>query len=520
MGAPEHLAAAHEMCRLVDQRIEQTRYRGREQLTIPLDAVLVGQGSGHCLYECTLPPHAWVGEDTEVAVSTGESHAAGRVVRVEGTRCTFAVDQALGDQISGWLTFDGTELDETLRDRLAEISATGLATAFDHDSFQFELATAVLGAPGGRLYDEIAQAAESTETWSLDDRESDLLRTALRYRSAYVQDSPGADPVAIVPRLLDRLLELGASVLFVAPTHDQVDRAVLALCSRLAQRDRPRSGLVQRLGPITLPELRDRYGPMIDPEEIRTDLQAGLEQRLAGLRLEDLRLRTTEASQRYDIVYDTYTSVAQRLERARAQSSLLRVLRLGNRDKPEELLVTLYRMRPDVKAARAARDAMVTELAQAEAARATQLAIGPGTGSEPPSGARSITIGERRREIAETVAELEAAGGEIERTLRRRCRLMATTVGQVLLHRLPRPTADVVVVAGQVSPPMAFFLAGLATRSVIRIGGPDRLLGAAPLVALPVHDGLRPVVPNASLFSHDVAGRRRGRRGLRRASPR
>ena len=77
-----------------------------------------------------------------------------------------------------------------------------------------------------------------------------------------------------------------------------------------------------------------------------------------------------------------------------------------------------------------------------------------------------------------------------------------------------------VVIAGQVSPPMAFFLAGLATRSVIRIGGPARLLGAAPLVALPVHDDLRPVVPNASLFSHDVAGRRRSRRGLRRASPR
>ncbi len=61
---------------------------------------------------------------------------------------------------------------------------------------------------------------------------------------------PGADAGALVARLLDRLVELDARVLFVATTGHAVDRTVGLLCDRLARSGRLRSGLVQRVGPL------------------------------------------------------------------------------------------------------------------------------------------------------------------------------------------------------------------------------------------------------------------------------
>jgi hypothetical protein len=86
------------------------------------------------------------------------------------------------------------------------------------------------------------------------------------------------------------------------------------------------------------------------------------------------------------------------------------------------------------------------------------------------------TFGERRREIAQAREGLARTRERIDAALRRRCQLVATTPGQVFAGRLPRDSFDVVVIAGALTPPEAFYLGGLSTRSMIAVGEPGRRL--------------------------------------------
>jgi hypothetical protein len=496
MAASEHLGMVRRMSRVVDEQIAEVRRRGEDRFTVQLGAVLVGARGGQWVYECELPSPSSVAEDTLVAVSAARQHVTGRVVQVDGRRCRFAVDQNLGREISGWLAVDGLDVLETLRARLTELITQG-HTASESSPFHFEQAALALVGPGGPLDDSIAEGAASADTWSLHDRQADLIRTALRYRHAVVQAPPPEEIVGFLARLVGRLLDHDATVLLVGASAALVDHTTLAVCSDLAVRGRLRSGVVQRLGPIALDELHRGFGPLVDAEEIAADLRHGLDQRLAVLAHEELLLRQRAAEDRCADVQRLYSDVVARLDESGARRGLQRLRSGENRS---ELVVALHKLRAQLTAARAERDLLTAQVAASAAELGRPVDDSPTSAADPRQAEADWITGLRiggAKEIATVREQLESAYAEIRTTLQRRCRLAAGTAGRAVVGSLPRTTYDAVLIVGDLDEALTYYLAGMAGGRVIQAvygAQPARAAAQSPTPAPPTTRSPQPTV--------------------------
>jgi AAA domain len=496
----DQIALVREMVAEVDAEIAAASRADRAG-PYPFEATLVGRAAQRWLYEFRTPPRGAF-SDAPVDVQSNGKQVAGWVASVTDGTCTIAVDADLGARATGWVDVDTAGPLRALHSRLTNL-APELRVAQGR-TFQFDQAALVLGAPGGRLRDEIARAAESTDNWSLDDRQSQVLGTAMRHRWAFVQPPPDGNATTLLVALLERLLELDASVLLVSPHAAAVDWSLHTLCDRLRPHGEVRSGVFQRIGPIAVRALEERHGPLVDPDIIAADLNAELDRQSAALDEAELKLRYQDAVARYAEVEEIHEDLTDRLERARHRRGLVRIGR--NTDKPDELVVELHKLRPRRAAAKQNRDNIAAQLAALQEAE-----IKPNPAVVPIEQAATFTG--RLRQITDARDGLVDARATIEEALRQRCRLVATTTGQAFVRRLPRTQFDVVVIVGRISRPEAFYLAGLSTRSVIAVGAPQAAgtVGARPLPhAARGGIGLgRSAAQSHAAQSHGVASRTR-----------
>jgi hypothetical protein len=490
----DQIALVREMVAEVDAEIAAASRADRAG-PYPFEATLVGRAAQRWLYEFRTPPRGAF-SDAPVDVQSNGKQVSGWVASVTEGTCTIAVDADLGPRATGWVDVDTAGPLRALHSRLTNLAPE--LRVSQGRTFGFDQAALVLGAPGGRLRDEIARAAESTDNWSLDDRQSQVLGTALRHRWAFVQPPPDGNATALLVALLERLLELDASVLLVSPHAAAVDWSLHTLCDRLRPHGEVRSGVFQRIGPIAVRALEERHGPLVDPDIIAADLNAELDRQSAALDEAELKLRYQDAVARYAEVEEIHEDLTDRLERARHRGRL----RLGGRtDKPDELVVELHKLRPRRAAAKQNRDKIAAELAALREAE-----IKPNPAVVPIE--HASTFSGRLRQITDARDGLVDARATIEQALRQRCRLVATTTGQAFVRRLPRTQFDVVVIVGRISRPEAFYLAGLSTRSVIAVGAPQAAgsVGARPLPHAARGIG---VGRGAGAQSHGVASRTR-----------
>jgi len=458
LRAPEHDRRLRAMRDVVDQQLAAAATGGRRAV-LGVDATRVARGPGGCLYRVDPPPEVTLVEDAPARLSVGDRASEGRLGPVADESCLVEVADDLGPRVlEGRLVVDNLGPLRGLRARLEALEGVP-----SPESFRFDQAALVLGAPGGRLRDRIAAAADSTAEWAFDDRGGDVLRSALRQRWATVQIPPGTDAGGLVARLLDRLLALDARVLFVAPTGYAVDRTVGALCERLARSGRLRSGLVQRVGPLAPGAVRDRYGPFVEAATIAADLRAGIEARLADVDRVEGRLRYDEPTRRASELDRHAAELDGQLQRTVGT----RVARRGRGTDPDTLVVRRHELRTRGRSARQDADRIAQELAAAGSGPVPAVQDVVGAGGTPADQLRRLAAARR---------ELVSARDQVQTTLRARVRLVAATTRGAYLRGLPRADFDVLVVAGPALQPEVYYLAGLAARSVIAVGdsGPDR----------------------------------------------
>jgi hypothetical protein len=473
--ASDQIALVREMVAEVDAEIAVAARADRDG-PYPFDGSLVGNTGQRWLYEFEVPARAALA-DAPAEVQSRGKQVSGWVAGVSGGVCTIALPDNLGPHATGWVDVDTAGPLRSLRARLTDLAPEPRAAAIV-PPFQFDQAALVLGAPGGRLRDKIAQAAESTENWSIDDRQANVLGTALRHRWAFVQPPPDGNATALLVQLLERLLGQDASVLVVSPHSAAVDWSLHALCDQLRPRGEVRSGALQRLGPIAVRELEERHGPLVDPELIAADLNAELDRQNSALDEAELVVRHDEAMLRYTETEQIHEELTERLARARARNRV--VSRLRNADRPDALMVELHKLRPRQVAVKAQRDKIEEQLAK--------LAEAESRPAPPPLEDRGASFGGRLRAISDARDGIVDARANIDEALRRRCRLVATTTGQSFVRTLPRQSFDVVVIVGRISRPEAFYLAGLSRRSIVAVGAPQPASAGArtaPHVARP-----------------------------------
>ena len=455
LRAPDHGRALRAMQEAVDRELAAAR-TGGGRAAFGVDATRVARGPGGFLYRVDPPPEATLVEDAPAWLTVGERAVDGRLGSVADESCLVEVAEDLGPRVlDGRLVVDNLGPLRGLGQRLA-----ALAGEHPHPpTFRFDQAELVLGTPGGRLNDALAEAASSAEEWRYDDRVGDLLRSVLRQRWAQMHTPPGTDANGLVARLLERLLALDARVLYVAPTGAIVDRTVGALCERLARSGRLGSGLVQRVGPLAPGAVRDRWGPFVEPATIAADLRAGVDARLADLDRAEGRMRYDELDRIAGSAEATAADLETELERRVGA-------RRGRRDRgidPDTLVVRRHELRSQSRDARRDADRIASELAADERPVPTvEDVVGPSGGPA-----------DKRRRLAAARRELVAARGNVDPALRSRLRLAAATIRGAYLRGLPRADVDVLVLAGPALPPEAYYLAGLSTRSVISVGASD-----------------------------------------------
>jgi AAA domain len=451
VAAPAYSGSAQEMAVVADRAATAAESDPRLRPVLAVDATRITRGPGGCLYRVDPPSDVRLTEDAPVELTSGTTTVPGWLGSIADESCLVETSDVGPRVVDGRLSVDGAGPARTLRDRLEDL-------ARDPDAeFRYDQAELVLGSPGGRLRDRIATEAESADAWSLDDRPGDVLSAALRHRWSAVQSPPGVDPTGLVARLLERLLQFEATVLFVAPAALAVDRTVGALCDRLAGLGRLRSAMVQRVGPLTPGAVRDRWGPYVQAGTISADLREGLEERLSMLDKVEGRLRYDEAEQRVAELDRDAAATDDRLGR-RFRSRP----RTERYEDPDTLVVRRHALRSQQRSARQAADRLALELASSP---------GPVPRVEEVLGQGARNAEERRRQVAEARDELIAALDGIDTSLNARCRLAATTTRAAYQRDLPRTGFDVVVIAGPATPPEAYWLAGLSSRSVISVGG-------------------------------------------------
>ena len=493
MSTPSQQRTLVRMRAAVEEMITAAE-AGGGRVAFDVDATRVARGPGGCLYRADPPPGVRLVEDAPIRLSAGSRVSGGRLGPVAGESCLLETELDLGPRVlRGRLQVDNAGPLRGLLERLDALAGTPP----DPPAYRFDQAELVLGSPGGRLRDRIASAAESTAGWRIDDRAGDLLSSALRQRWAAVQSPPGADPAALLARLLDRLVELDARVLFVASDGHAVDRTVGALCDRLARAGRLRSGLIQRVGPLAPGAVRDRWGPYVDTRLITADVRGRLASRLTDLDRLEGWLRYDEAERR-----------AEELDRDAAEIDTLLERTVGARvdrrypgPDPDALVVRQHELRAERRTARRTAERIALDLA-AGGGQVPQAEEVLGGGDRPPA--------ERMKQLARAREELATAHADLGQALRRHCRVVATTTRSAYLRRLPRADFDVVVVAGPASLPEAYYLAGLSSRSVITVGDAG---GAAGRPA----DAAR---RTAGVHHPDPAARRRPAGLLRAVRPR
>ncbi|HYT10823.1 MAG TPA: hypothetical protein VEL73_09210 [Mycobacteriales bacterium] len=452
MSRPEQERTLRAVRATVEETLAARAGGDRLSTAFAVDATRVAREPAGCLYRVDRPAGVELVEDSPVRLTAGSRRVGGRLGPVVEGGLLVETETDLGPRVvDGRLAVDGSGPPRALRARLAALAPVAGASP-DPPTFRFDQAALVLGGPGGQLHDRIATAVESADPRSVDDRSAEVLQVALRNRWAAVSSPPGSDAADLVARLLDRLLQPEASVLVVAPSGYRVDRVVGAVCERLAAAGRLRSGLVQRVGLLAPGAVRDRWGPYVQAAAIAADLRAGLDARLATLDRLDGRLRFDEAERQVAELDRHAADIDDRLGQTVGG-------RPGRQDDPDALVVRLHALRAQRRSARQAADRIALELSHGGRVPTVEEVLGEGT--RTPAG--------RRRQLAEAREELLAAGARIDVTLRRRCRLVATTTRSTYTRELPRTSFDVVVVVGAVTDPEAYYLAGLSSRSVVNV---------------------------------------------------
>ena len=443
-------------------------------------------------------------DDTPVYVRVKADDVPGVVVSLRDDVLTVALRRDIGAAIpKALLIVDLTWLVERLRERLQEVK--------DGAASPGAIADDVLRPAAARTADAEPHPAVLRGDREMNEDQQRAVRRSLGSRTTFVWGPPGTGKTLTLARIVEAHYRAGRSVLLVSHTNVAVDTALEQVAERLCGEADFDRGLVRRRGPIVRDELLRRFGSRVVPEQVAARLGAPLRQERNALRRETVDLKTEDRSLAAALrdVEDpaaAQATLAQREHQLDAAASRLRMLREDvrrhraeargartaldrlNADWTRWIVCTYDRWRLGVKLAGAERaGAVASEAALQMTGKVSKLEatvrslrdetdLRVAAARELPAEAELRSRRDRLRgrlaEIQERATAIEGEQTALETTVLARCRVLATTVHRTYVHLGPPRRFDTVVVdeASTLMPPLVYWAAGLATRSVTVAG--------------------------------------------------
>lgn len=494
-----------EMIQALRLEVAEIRKRGGDKRVELRDGERLGQSAGYWLYRFLLTEELNLRDETPVRVISGKQEASGILVSFRDGALTLALEKDLGARIdAAWLVADDAFLLERLCEKLDDVRNS-------RTPFHTSAADRVLGLAS--IHSGEAQPHRAVLAGGGCNKEQIFaVRRSLGSDATFVWGPPGTGKTATLARLIEAHYHAGRSILLVSNTNIAVDTALERVCERLEQQPEFDHGLVVRLGPAVKDELRRRYGPQVILEEVVARLGKALRQEMEHLSAEAEKLGAERASliealSRFQLLRERQAKLASceralgvasreahekgaeadthRARAARIRGELARVRSMGRLRRfflgldPEGLERQAAAADAAADEAQRAARALLGRVEQLEAEiaslRREVTRLAKETQRHPHEStlrSRLPALEKRLEAIRERMVSLDGMLAALEQQVLDRCRIMATTVYRAYLGRQVSRQFDVVVIdeASMLMPPLVYYAAGLATRSVTVAG--------------------------------------------------
>ncbi len=482
----------------------------------------VGQAEGSWLYRFVVAEDFNLPDDTPVRVTAGQEDVPGVLVSFRDGVLVVALEKDLGPRIAAArLVANDSFLLERLKERLEKVRG-------GEAHFNRTAADRVLGlGPPSTGDAEPHPSVNRDGTANADQIRA--VRRSLGSDTIFIWGPPGTGKTTTLARIVEAHYRSGRSVLLVSNTNIAVDTALERVAERLKGEPEFHQGLVIRQGPVVKEELRRRFGQQVILEEIVARLGERLqrekddmlrqaahletEERALVAALKDLErlasARETLAA-RHKVLEAAKGNIAAREQeaehhRTRAAKARSELARAGSMGAVRRFFSGLDpdRLERDVaaadRAAHAASEAaraLVSDLPKLQAEIASLRGevdrLTAETRKHPPAAqiqARLAPLRTGLSQIRERIAAIDRELAELEQQVLARCKILATTVYRTYLAKGGPRQFDTVVVdeASMLMPPLIFYAAGLAKRSVTVAGDfrqlPPIVMSDEPLTA-------------------------------------
>ena len=464
-----------------------------------------GRAEGSWLYRFILTEDLNLRDDTPVRITVGQKDVEGTIVSFRDGVLVVTLDEDLGPKIAAAkLIANNAFLIERLKERLEKVRS-------GEAQLNRSAAERVLGLADPQT-DEADPHPSVTRDGRLNTDQIRAVRHSLGSDTTYVWGPPGTGKTTALARIVEAHYRAGRSVLLVSNTNIAVDTALERVAERLKGEPKFHEGLVIRKGPVVKEELRKNFGSQVVLEEIVERLGGSLrlekealtqkteslitEERSALTALKNLEQLTqmrvkSDACEkslraaRSDITTRRKETEYQRDKAARFSKDLERARTMGAIRRffhglyPKGLEREIAKAKWAAQSAEAAAGALAEDIHKLETENATLRSgidrLGQKTRQYPPVSeikSKLDALHTRLGQIKERIAVIDRESAELEQHVLSQCRILATTIYRTYLGKNEQHRFDVVVIdeASMLMPPLVYYAAGLATRSITVAG--------------------------------------------------
>lgn len=496
-----------KMIEALELEIKAIKKRGGSKSIEVVGGQLKGKSDNNYLYAFLIDTDVYLRDDSPIRIVIGKEETNGIVVSLGEGILVIASERDFGPKIPyAKLIADESFLVERLKEKLGELSSA-------QGYFNIEKAEQIIGnrsinSSNGTVNPSVFLGGSCP----LNDEQKSAVTKALGSDVIYIWGPPGTGKTTILARIVEGYYYTGLSVLLVSNTNVAVDTALEMIAERLKGDTGFQQGAVLRHGPISKPELKQRYGDRVEIEAVVNRLGENLHKEKVSFEVNRTKKEEEATSireaiknwKKLDEANAQLKHIGENLENAKTKKQNKEIIIASLNEELNSLKHDLQRSHKMGTLQRFFTGLNTEKINKKIALKESELSAQKSVLSEmlneiPTTEAKILNLKEQVKHLNDTVryhtsyaqcqkelSTLEAQIAEINKSIQaiqnqldelrsqvvKNCRVLATTIYRTYLKGQIERNFDVVIIdeASMVSLPMSYYGAGLSTKHVVVAG--------------------------------------------------